>query len=119
MFSRRIALLAVALLALFATDARAASRVWISEFSVLAMNGQAPFPTLPSLVNQPVLDITAGVLSSAAFNRQTKYIRIMCELQCAVSGGGTATPADLVLGPFNPQYFGVIGGASVSVILAP
>jgi hypothetical protein len=118
MLSRRIALLAAALLALFATDARAASRVWISEFAVIGVSGQAQIAVLPSLVNQPVFDITAGVLSSATFNAQTKYIRIMCEVQCAVKAGGTATTADTVLPALFPEYFGVAGGA-VSVILAP
>lgn len=115
-------LLLAACLALLSTPAFAASRVWISEFSVLGTvvpSGQAQIAVLPSIVNQPTLDISVSAQSSLAFNAGTKFIRVVCEVQCAVKGGGTATAADTLLPAFLPEYFGVNGGATISVISAP
>ncbi|MGW1422684.1 hypothetical protein ACWAT4_21520 [Bradyrhizobium manausense] len=115
-------LLAAALFALPAT-ANAASRVWISEFGVLAATASGGSPgqmaALPSLVDQSTLDISGGVQSSAAFGSQTKYIRITCEVQCAVKVGGTASTSSLPLGAMSPEYFGVQAGATISVIANP
>ena len=102
-------------------SAFAASRVWISEFTNLApTNGTTPaqIAFLPS-ANQPTLDISGGVQSSAAFASGTKYIRITCEVQCAVKVGGTATTSDTLLPALSPEYFGVQSGATISVIAAP
>jgi hypothetical protein len=115
-------LLAAALFVLPAT-ANAASRVWISEFAVLTATASGGVPgqmaALPSLVDQSTLDISGGVQSSAAFNGQTKYIRITCEVQCAVKVGGTATTSSLPIGAMSPEYFGVQPGATISVIANP
>lgn len=117
-------LIATALFALaLTTGAEAASRVWISEFGVLSATNSGGSPAqiaaLPSLVDQAPLDISGGVQSSAAFSGQTKYIRIVCEVQCAVKGGGTATTSNMPLGALSPEYFGVQPGATISVIAAP
>lgn len=116
-------LLATALFALSATAANAASRVWISEFAVLtatASGGSAgQMAALPSLTDQATLDISGGVQTSAAFGSQVKYIRITCEVQCAVKVGGTATTSSLPIGAMSPEYFGVQPGATVSVIANP
>jgi opacity protein-like surface antigen len=115
--------LAAALFLLSATSAQAASRVWISEFAVLtatASGGSAgQMAALPSLVDQSTLDISGGVQTSAAFNAQTKYVRITCEVQCAVKVGGTATTSSLPIGAMSPEYFGVQPGATLSVIANP
>lgn len=115
--------LAAALFLLSATAAQAASRVWISEFAVLTATASGGSPgqmaALPSLVDQSTLDISGGVQSSAAFNAATKYIRIVCEVQCAVRVGGTATTSSLPLGALSPEYFGVQPGATISVIANP
>jgi opacity protein-like surface antigen len=115
-------LLAAAIFVLPAT-ANAASRVWISEFAVLtatASGGSAgQMAALPSLVDQSTLDISGGVQSSAAFNAQTKYVRVTCEVQCAVKVGGTATTSSLPIGAMSPEYFGVQPGATLSVIANP
>lgn len=115
--------IAAALFLLSATSAQAASRVWISEFSVLTATASGGSPgqmaALPSLVDQSTLDISGGVQSSVAFNGQTKYIRITCEIQCAIRVGGTATTSSLPLGAMSPEYFGVQPGATVSVIANP
>ncbi|MCK1465731.1 hypothetical protein IVB34_47460 [Bradyrhizobium sp. 2] len=100
--------LAAALFLLSATSADAASRVWISEFAVLtatASGSPGQMAALPSLTDQATLDISGGVQSSAAFNAQTKYIRITCEVQCAVKVGGTATTSSLPIGAMSPEYF--------------
>jgi opacity protein-like surface antigen len=119
----RKSLLAAALFALSATAANAASRVWISEFAVLTATASGGTPgqmaALPSLTDQATLDISGGVQSSAAFNAQTKYIRVICEIQCAVKVGGTATTSSMLLPALSPEYVGVQPGATVSVIAAP
>jgi hypothetical protein len=116
-------LLAAALFALsFTTGAQAASRVWISEFGLLTpTNGAttAQVAPLPSLTNQSTLDISGGVQSSAAFGSATRYIRILCEVQCAVKGGSGATTSDMLIPALLPEYLGVQPGATISVIAAP
>lgn len=117
-------ILAAALFALlFVTSANAASRVWISEFGVLTATNSGGVPAqaaaIPAIAIQSTLDISGGVQSSAAFNGQTRYIRIICEIQCAINGGGTATTSSTLLPALSPEYFGVQPGATVSVIAAP
>jgi hypothetical protein len=115
--------LAAALFALLvSTQADAASRVWISEFGVLGSTSNsapAQIAALPSITDQTPLDISTGVKSSAAFSGQTRYIRIMCEVQCAVTGNGTATTSSLPLGALSPEYFGVQPNSTISVIANP
>ena len=119
----RKSILAAAIFALSATAANAASRVWISEFAVLtatASGGSAgQMAAMPTIATQSTLDISGGVQSSAAFNAQTKYIRIICEVQCAINVGGTATTSSTLVPALSPEYFGVQAGATVSVIAAP
>ena len=101
--------------------ADAAQRVWITEFSGLggvSGGGQAQIANMPAVARQQV-DVTSGVVSSAAFNASTRYIRVVCEVQCAVRGDGTAATTDTLLPAFSPEYFGVQPGASLSVIAAP
>ena len=103
------------------SSASAATRVWISEFSSIPSvtgGGQGQMAALPAVTNQQ-LDISSGVQSSAAFNGSTRYIRVVCELQCAVKAGGTASATDTVLPAYSPEYFGVSSGGTISVILAP
>lgn len=118
-------ILAAALFALLSvTSANAASRVWVSEFAVLTATASGGSPgqmaALPSLTDQSTLDLTDGTAkTSAAFGSQTKYIRITCEVQCAVKVGATATTSSLPIGAMSPEYFGVQPGATISVIAAP
>lgn len=111
----------LAVLLLVPVQAQAASRVWISEFSVLAptaAGGPAQIAVMPAITRQQI-DISGGVQSSAAFNLSTRYIRIVCEVQCAIRGDGTAAATDTVLPALAPEYFGVQPGATISVIAAP
>ncbi|WP_375790861.1 hypothetical protein ACE102_33640 [Bradyrhizobium sp. vgs-9] len=117
---------AAALFALLSvTSAEAASRVWISEYGVLTATntgGSAgQMAALPALVLQSTLDLSGGTAqTSAAFGSQTRYIRVVCEVQCAVRGDGSAaTTSAILMAPLAPEYFGVQGGATISVIAAP
>jgi hypothetical protein len=118
-------IIAAALFALLvSTQAQAASRVWISEFGVLSATNSGGVPAqiaaLPALVMQPTLDISASVQTSAAFSTNTRYVRIICEVQCAVRGDGSAATTSSILMPaFVSEYFGVQPGATLSVIAAP
>jgi hypothetical protein len=109
------------LLVLFAAPSFAAQRVWISEFSVLgtAISGVPQIATLPTNTDQPVLDTTSGVVTSAAFKAGTQYIRLCVEAQSAVNGAGTATTAKMPMFAGTCEYFGVQGGATVSIIANP
>jgi len=117
-------LLAAAVFLLSATTAQAASRVWISEFTVLTatQSGGAAgqMAALPAKVLQSTLDISGGAQTSAAFNAETRFIRVVCEVQCAVRGdGSTATTSSILMPALSPEYFGVQPGATISVIAAP
>jgi hypothetical protein len=97
-------------------------RVWITEFGILAQTGaaqgQAQIAPLPALIRQN-LDTTGGVQTSAAFSKATFYIRVVCEVQCAIAGTGAATANDLLLPAYTPEYFGVQPGSTISIIAAP
>lgn len=116
-------ILAAALFVLSATVASAASRVWISEFGVLGATNSGGVPaqiaTLPSLADQPVLDISGGAQTSATFTSQTRYIQIMCEVQCAIKAGGTATTSSLTIPAGIPFNYGVQPLSNISVIANP
>jgi hypothetical protein len=116
--------LAAALFALLlSTQAEAASRVWISEFGVLGSTDSAgtlaQIATLPSIADQTPLDISGGVQSSATFSSRTHFIQIMCEVQCAIKAGGTATTSSLALPAGAPIYYGVQPASTISVIANP
>jgi hypothetical protein len=97
-------------------------RVWITEFGILTQGGGSGGPVqiapLPALTKQN-LDTTGGVQSSAAFSKTTFYIRVVCEVQSAIAGTGTATVNDLLLPAYSPEYFGVQPGSTISIIAAP
>lgn len=117
-------ILAAALFVLSASPSLAASRVWIAEFGVQASTASgavSPIAPLPALAMQSTLDISAGTAqTSAAFSSQTRYIRIVCEVQCAVRGDGSAATSSAILLPgLSPEYFGVQPGSTVSVIASP
>jgi hypothetical protein len=118
-------LVAAAFALLSITSANAASRVWISEYGVLTATNSGgsagQMAALPALALQSTLDLTDGTAkTSAAFGGQTRYIRIVCEVQCAVRGDGSAATTSAILLPaLGPEYFGVQPGATISVIAAP
>jgi hypothetical protein len=111
--------LLVAFLLLISPQANAASRVWIAEFGTSRVEAQAPFANLPVITNQPALDLSAGVKQSLPFNPNTRYIRVVCEVQCALTVKGTATVNSTFLPALRPEYFGVAAGSTLSVIAVP
>jgi hypothetical protein len=117
MMMRALALLLV-LLSSSSADA-AMARVWITEFLTIRVEAAAPMATLPSLVAQPVLDISTTRQASAPFNAQTRYVRIVCEVNCVIKNGGTVSQNDLMLPALRPEYFGVQPGSSISVTAVP
>lgn len=117
-FIARVLIAAASLVAL-AAPASAASRVWISEYSSLA-GGNVQIVALPAVAIQSTLDISGGAQTSAAFSGATRYIRVVCEVQCAVRADGTtATTSSTLLPALSPEYFGVQRGMTISVIAAP
>src|SRR5215831_21331520 len=105
------------LLAVAASSSAAAAtqRVWITEFSSVATAGGTALQMarFPAVAKQQV-DTTGGVQSSAAFNASTRFIRVICEVQCAIRADGTtATATDLLLPAYTPEYFGVLSGATL------
>jgi hypothetical protein len=117
MTMRALALLIV-LLSSSAANA-ATARVWIAEFATARAQAAAPFAVLPALTVQPVLDISLTRQVSLLFSGQTKYIRVVCEVQCTIRAGGNPTVNDILLPALKPEYFGVAPGSTISVVAAP
>lgn len=96
------------------------SRVWIAEFIVTRPAAAAPFAQLPAIVHQSPINIADGLSHrSATFSDKTRYVRIVCEVQCAISGTASATGSAIVLPPARPEYFGVVSSGLISVIANP
>jgi hypothetical protein len=95
------------------------ARVWITEFATARVQAAAPFANLPTIGRQPVLDVSESVQTSAPFHSETRYIRIVCEVQCAFTADSVATTGDILLPALRPEYFGVHGCKTISVIAAP
>lgn len=107
------------LLLLISGQANAASRVWIAEFATARIEAAAPIAQLPAVAKQ-TLDLASGVAQrSVAFTNSTRYIRVVCEVQCALSASSNATTSDLLLPAMRPEYFGVTAGAIITLIAAP
>jgi hypothetical protein len=73
----------------------------------------------PPLAEQTV-NITAGSLQSAAFNLRTRYIRVHTDATCSILVGAdpTATTSKQRVAADHPgEYFGVMGGHKIAVIV--
>lgn len=117
-------LLTFAFLALFATQANAASKLYISEYAAIGTaSGIVAQIAQESVLTNQLVDFSGGVASSAAFDTRTSYIRVVCDTQCAVLFGTapTATTSSKMLPALLPEYFAVPKGSSykISVIAAP
>jgi hypothetical protein len=97
----------------------AQARVWIAEFGTARATAAAPFANMPALVTQPVLDISVTRASSLPFSTQTKYIRVICEVNCVIRNSGTVSQNDIMLPALRPEYFGVAAGTTLSVTAVP
>jgi hypothetical protein len=95
-------------------------RAWITEFSTNRVEAAAPIATLPSLRKQPALDLSDGLPKYfLKTTSSTRYVRVMCEIQCAISSTGAASVNDIVLPLLHAEYFLVNGVQTISVIAAP
>jgi len=114
-------LFAAASFALLSTPALAAN-AYISEYAALTQTSSgvatAQAATLPPFADQKV-DFSGGAASSAAFNSSTKFIRVHCDAACSIRIGGTATTSNARIPTDGIEYFGVQGGAILSVIANP
>jgi len=88
-------------------------RVWIAEFPSMRVEAIAPFAQLPSIVRQ-VFDISAGPGVSKPMSANTRYVRIITEVECAMSTEGV-TVAGIILPRFHVEYFGVTPGMVITV----
>ena len=93
-------------------------RVWIAEFAAAGRTQPAPFAQLPAVNKHAPLDLALG-RQTATLDSHTEYFRIVCEVQCAFSTTGPATIDDILVPRLVPEYFGLAGGGSISVIAAP
>jgi hypothetical protein len=112
-------ILAALYLLISVLPAQAGDRVWISEFATMRAEAQAPFPNLPSVTNYAI-DITGGPKTSTAFKPGTRFIRVVCEVQCTLTAKpATATASDILLPALMPHFFGVQPGGQISVVATP
>lgn len=119
---RMRSLAAAFLLCLVATPSWAANKAYISEYAALG-TARGDIPQIaqePSQAEQ-VVDFGGGATQSAAFGGGTKYVRVVCDIRCAVVFGAnpTATTSSKPMGPDAPEYFGVNPGQKISVVASP
>lgn len=116
---------AVALLCLFASNAFAASKLFVSEYSTLASTnsgGSSAQIASEPIVTDQVVDFSGGAAASTAFNASTRFVRLQCDTRCAIrvtTAGTAATTSNKPLAADSPEYFGVLPGDKVSVIASP
>jgi len=71
------------------------TKLYVTEYASIAIpqvGGLATqVPMEPPLVEQTVVDYTAGVAASAAFNAKTTLVRIATDAPCGVQFGTTPT----------------------------
>lgn len=120
-----IRLAAAALFCLLATNAFAASKLFISEYSTMAQTNSGGAPAQigsePDQADQ-VVDFSGGAAASAAFGADTKFVRLQCDTRCAIrvtTAGTAATTSNKPLAADAPEYFGVRPGDKVNVIASP
>ena len=94
--------------------------IWITELRAMPIdsNGKTvEAASLPAITTQKVA-ISGTSAQSAAFNADTKFIRVLSDLNCCIlsSADPTATTSDLPLTAENAEYFGVIPGQKLATI---
>lgn len=108
-------LLALALLAL--TQPASAASCYISEFTQAGDAG-VQVAKQPALVDQTPVSVGASSAQSAAFNANTKLIRIECDVVASMAFGPnpTATANNARISASLPEYFQVVAGQKVAFI---
>lgn len=96
------------------------AKVYIAEYAALfrdhGLGGGAAQE--PAILDQAVLDTTGGVQTSAAFNPNTKAIRVHTDGIISIVVGATpvASTASKRLAANSTEYFGVSPGHKLSAI---
>ena len=102
-----------------------AAQLQVLEFAgeaIVQQGARTNIPPMPPLVEQTPVDFTAGATSSAAFNAQTKFVILRCDVQCSVKFGApaqTATTNNIKLQALVHYRLGATPGHVVSVIASP
>lgn len=115
-------LICFTVLALLGALSASASTLFVTEFKgppTVSVYYQAV--NTPALANQTVA-IAGSSAQSAAFNNETRIIRIATDIACNVVVGGTnptATTSSMRLATGQTEYFVVRPGDKLAVILAP
>lgn len=97
------------------------ANLYISEYAGIAENSlgvPVPAPMEPSVAEQKVA--FTGATASAAFNADTKFVKLTADADSHVKFGSdpTAATSNQPLKANTPQFFGVEGGHKVSAIEA-
>jgi len=94
--------------------------LYITEFAQAgldALNNPMPFASAPPKATQTVA-ITVGSVASAAFNPDTRLVRVHADAICSIEFGAApvaaATSARMSAG--QTEYYSVRGGMKVAVI---
>lgn len=93
---------------------------YISEYQTVAWStaGGLPAGQEPALTDQTVA--IGAEAKSAAFNANTRFVRISVDVVCSIKFGPTAsttaTTSNKRLAANSTEYFGVVPGQVVSVI---
>lgn len=91
------------------------ANLYLTEFANLGLNGNAPIPQEPPVTSQKVAFTTAA--QSAAFDEQTRFVRLLPDADCHVAFGAnpTATAAFERMMSGVEYFRGVKAGHKVSV----
>lgn len=94
------------------------AKVYITEYARQALDarGLVMAPEEPPLATQ-VLDTTAGVQQSAAFNAETRFVRIHTDgiISYLFGTNPTATTGNARMAANQTEYFGTIRGGTHKV----
>lgn len=91
------------------------ANLYITEYSNLGLNGNAPIPQEPAVTGQNVSFTTST--ASAAFNERTRFVRLVASADCYVKfgTGPTATTSDQFLSAEMEYFRGVPEGKAYKV----
>lgn len=102
-----------------ASPAFAASKMYISEYTNtgIAVGQLVQVASEPAITDQPAVDYSGGVASSAAFNAATNIVRVLCTSTCSIKFGTSpvATTTNKPLAAGAPEYFSVPVGQSFKI----
>lgn len=95
-------------------------KLYIAEYASQAVDAglaTPPIPQTPALAQQ-VIDFAGTSLQSAAFNANTRFVRLHTDGVCHVLFGAnpTATTSNARMDAGQTEYFGVVPGHRVAVI---